>query len=359
MKLPATHCLRGHPRTPENLKTNGSCKQCERDREKAKHALSPKPPKTQCKNGHPKLAPGPCKACKREAKKRYLKAHPEVRREKERRYAKAHPEVIRAQRKRYFEKHPEAREKARAYAKTHPQQRTPEQKRAKQNKKVERRKLTVLTHYGPQGTLGCCWEGCSVTNIDMLTLDHLNDDGAEQRRALGKGKRVSNNRVYAWIKSNNYPEGFQTLCANHQLKKEMLKHREAKLKKEKNTRTYSKVLEYTRVLKGAGIPAEEYSISHTYHKFLACTRYAPEKTLGCSCAGCGVVDLDMLTIDHTNNDGAEHRKSITVPIYRWLVKNNFPEGFQTLCANHNVEKEILRAHSTRREPLGTSSAHPA
>src|ERR1700687_1903182 len=82
MKPLATHFLRGHPRTPENLKENGTCKLCDKARIEAKRALSPKLPKTQCKRGHPKLSPGPCKVCRNEAKKRYLKAHPEASRER-------------------------------------------------------------------------------------------------------------------------------------------------------------------------------------------------------------------------------------------------------------------------------------
>ena len=38
-------------------------------------------------------------------------------------------------------------------------------------------------------------------------------------------------------------------------------------------------------------------------------------------------------IDHINGKGTEHRKKIGFNIYPWLVKNNFPEGFQTLCCN--------------------------
>src|SRR5271166_4701219 len=47
-------------------------------------------------------------------------------------------------------------------------------------------KAEVLTHYGWDGTLRCCWDGCSVNDVDMLTLDHTADDGA-QKRASGEG----------------------------------------------------------------------------------------------------------------------------------------------------------------------------
>ena len=58
-----------------------------------------------------------------------------------------------------------------------------------------------------------------------------------------------------------------------------------------------------------------------------------------SCACCGEKEYNFLTLDHINNDGAEHRK--TVPqgqLYNWIIKNNFPPGFQILCMNCNFAK---------------------
>lgn len=85
-------------------------------------------------------------------------------------------------------------------------------------------KESVLTYYGPQSKLGCRWEECKVVDLDMLTLDHINDDGA--RHILpGYNQRLTGNALYRWAKMNTYPEGLQTLCANHQLKKQILKLR--------------------------------------------------------------------------------------------------------------------------------------
>lgn len=59
---------------------------------------------------------------------------------------------------------------------------------------------------------------------------------------------------------------------------------------------------------------------------------------GYKCACCKETEKAFLTIDHINNDGAEHRKTLTsagggYAIYSWLVENDFPEGFQVLCWN--------------------------
>ncbi len=56
------------------------------------------------------------------------------------------------------------------------------------------------------------------------------------------------------------------------------------------------------------------------------------------CACCGETMIEFLTIDHVHNDGAQHRKSLTMTLYAWLEKNNFPLGFQVLCMNCNFVK---------------------
>jgi hypothetical protein len=63
-----------------------------------------------------------------------------------------------------------------------------------------------------------------------------------------------------------------------------------------------------------------------------------------------VSDIDMLSLDHIKDDGAadraiNDRRSLT--LYRWLEKNSFPDGYQTLCCNHQWKKEILRRQAGR------------
>lgn len=62
----------------------------------------------------------------------------------------------------------------------------------------------------------------------------------------------------------------------------------------------------------------------------------------CACPGCQITTIQFLTVDHINNDGHEHRKTAGsgTPFYRWIVKNNFPPGFQILCWNCNSCKGI-------------------
>lgn len=53
------------------------------------------------------------------------------------------------------------------------------------------------------------------------------------------------------------------------------------------------------------------------------------------CICCGENNYKFLTIDHMNNNGTQHKHEIGNTIYNWLIKNNFPEGFQVLCMNCN------------------------
>jgi len=62
----------------------------------------------------------------------------------------------------------------------------------------------------------------------------------------------------------------------------------------------------------------------------------------CNCpGGCDVTEPKFLTIDHISGGGKKHRESIGRTggdFYAWLVKNNYPEGFQVLCFNCNCAK---------------------
>jgi len=65
----------------------------------------------------------------------------------------------------------------------------------------------------------------------------------------------------------------------------------------------------------------------------------------CNC--CGEKEIKFLTIDHINNDGASHRKSIKChtgagSFYYWLKRNGWPSGYQVLCMNCNLGKSLYK-----------------
>lgn len=57
------------------------------------------------------------------------------------------------------------------------------------------------------------------------------------------------------------------------------------------------------------------------------------------CAKCGYNDIRALSIDHIDGKGCDHRKELGrgngsgKKFYKWLIKNNFPDGYQVLCMN--------------------------
>lgn len=79
---------------------------------------------------------------------------------------------------------------------------------AKYDGKVYNRRLKeeVFQHYG-QGRCTCCGE----SELMFLQMDHMNNDGARERRELGVG---GSNKFYRWLKQQGFPPGYQILCGN-------------------------------------------------------------------------------------------------------------------------------------------------
>lgn len=73
-----------------------------------------------------------------------------------------------------------------------------------QNKKEALKKI-VYDYYGRE----CCC--CHETEPLFLTLDHINNDGAEHRRTL-KGNKIL--ALYQFLIDNDFPSTVQVLCCN-------------------------------------------------------------------------------------------------------------------------------------------------
>jgi hypothetical protein len=69
------------------------------------------------------------------------------------------------------------------------------------------------------------------------------------------------------------------------------------------------------------------------------------------CAKCGYSDIRALCIDHINGGGRKHAiklRKMGTNLYPWLIKQNFPIGYQVLCANCNNIKKI----ENKEDPYG-------
>jgi len=79
--------------------------------------------------------------------------------------------------------------------------------------------------------------------------------------------------------------------------------------------------------------SEYYLTQRKELKKLVLTHYGKGKL---KCSICSEKRVDCLSIDHINGNGTRQRKEIGgsgYHIYRWLEKNDFPEGYRTLCMN--------------------------
>ena len=112
------------------------------------------------------------------------------------------------QRKYYSD--PERKEKKRksnlrTYYKYHEKYRLKQRKQSK--KKRQEEKITIINHYSKGKN--CC-ELCGITNIIVLTIDHINGGGNIHRKETG------NAHIAHWLIKKNFPEGFRILCFNCQ-----------------------------------------------------------------------------------------------------------------------------------------------
>lgn len=82
--------------------------------------------------------------------------------------------------------------------------------------KNEELKKLVCSHYGPSGDARCSWVGCEWNDIRVLSIDHVQGGGSEERRRTAMFGKM----FYAQLVERGFPEGFQTLCMNHQWIKE-------------------------------------------------------------------------------------------------------------------------------------------
>ena len=156
---------------------------------------------------------------RREYDRLYRQQHRDELNAKSKLYYQQHRSECRANRKLHYEKHKaeeQAYQKAYYYEHDEELQACRRQQRHQQHEEI---KLLVLEHYS-NGIPYC--KHCGQTDIDVLCLDHVNNDGAEQRRKFGGW---SGTGFYRWLTRNNFPLGYQVLCANCNLKKEIERRR--------------------------------------------------------------------------------------------------------------------------------------
>lgn len=171
---------------------------------------------------------------------------------------------------------------------------------------------------------GAVCKCCGEAKPRLLTIDHI--DGYED------GPR-SSFALYCWLKRNNFPEGFRVLCMKCNF---TLGHHgycpHSDLKQRNRTgRVASGLLPNTIQQQQAR------RLRHQKLKMDCLDAYG-----GPVCVGCGEDHHECLSVDHTANDGAVHRKADKRArnLYVLLRAVGYPPGFQVLCMNCNHLKAV-------------------
>lgn len=82
-----------------------------------------------------------------------------------------------------------------------------ETQREHAKKSRQKDRYIVIEHYS-NGTMKCIC--CGENHYDFLTIDHMNNDGANQKRE----NKLAGNNMYKWLINNGFPKEYQVLCMN-------------------------------------------------------------------------------------------------------------------------------------------------
>lgn len=192
-----------------------------------------------------------------------------------------------------------------------------------------RRSKLAMKERAMAGYGGAACSCCGERELLFLHMDHIDNNGGEHRRAL-QVTSIS----YSWYIKNNFPSGFQVLCANCHIGKKWRDDCVHRLPFDFQKMTLAERRAYRSVCK---------------RKLAAMAGYG-----GAQCKCCGETELRFLQMDHINNDGAKHRHELgtrAIP-YTWFPRNGFPPGFQVLCANCNAGKKANKGVCPHTEQRG-------
>lgn len=79
--------------------------------------------------------------------------------------------------------------------------------------------------------------------------------------------------------------------------------------------------------------------AHRARRAEAFAAYSTAAQPSCACCGEGV--LAFLSLDHVNGGGRAHRQETGGGgFYSWLKRHNYPAGFQVLCHNCNLGRQL-------------------
>jgi hypothetical protein len=141
----------------------------------------------------------------REASQRYRDRNPERHRQRMRTWRAENRERSR-------EHSREWRNRKLATASPEEEARIRKSERDKTKRNQDKTRDAVFMAYG--GYVCAC---CGETEPKFLSIDHINNDGAKERKSGVYGG--SGTAFYLWLRKNAFPAGYQVLCMNCQVGK--------------------------------------------------------------------------------------------------------------------------------------------
>jgi hypothetical protein len=168
---------------------------------------------------------------------------------------------------------------------------------------------------------------CNITNLDMLTIDHINNEGHADRKEMklnGALRQVKRLIKQGWS-LEQLKEKFQVLCYNHNCAKSYRNYWDLS----------DKELSYKQRWR-VKIWKEAYSFFG-------------------SCKTCGDPDIKFLTLSHVNDDGSERRKNGERMGTDLLIEfrgKNWPESikkdFCLECWNCNCSRQVKKQRTEKK-----------
>ena len=67
---------------------------------------------------------------------------------------------------------------------------------------------------GARNAYGWSCQCCGEDIPEFLTIDHINGGGNKHRKSLGTVGRGTGIQLLVYLRNNNWPPGYQTLCMN-------------------------------------------------------------------------------------------------------------------------------------------------
>ena len=206
----------------------------------------------------------------------------------------------------------------------------------RQYDKIRHRKIKIKAMNALGGT-ECVL--CKESEIEFLTIDHINDDGIEDHK-------LTRRRFYHKVLSDADINKYRVLCFNCNSGRAILQ----KYKLE----SVSKHSESSQICKKCGnFKIERFSKHPKYetrirHECIECDRKVNRQTklniinlLGKSCKCCGENKEHNLNVDHKHGDGHTLRRDHSTSLYRRIIKGIVDvNDFQLLCWNCNHSKYL-------------------